>query len=51
MRQSPGGRPLLPHPGLDGEAGGPQGDGALLLMVMSPYQGDRYFEYGVLDRA
>jgi hypothetical protein len=39
---------------LDGEAGGPQEDGALLAHGtgwMSPYQGDRYFEYGVLDRA
>ena len=38
---------------LDGEAGGPQEDGALLAHGtgwMSPYQGDRYFEYGVLDR-
>jgi hypothetical protein len=32
---------------LDGEAGGPQEDGALLAHGtgwMSPYQGDRYFE-------
>jgi hypothetical protein len=39
---------------LDGEAGGPQEDGALFAHGtgwMSPYQGDRYFEYGVLDRA
>jgi hypothetical protein len=39
---------------LDGEAGGPQEDGALLAHGtgwFSPYQGDRYFEYGVLDRA
>jgi integrase len=35
-------------------AGGPQEDRALLAhgtVWMSPYQGDRYFEYGVLDRA
>jgi len=39
---------------LDGEAGGPQEDGALLVHGtgwLSPYQGDRYFEYVVLDRA
>jgi hypothetical protein len=38
---------------LDGEAGGPQEDGALLphgTGWMSPYQGNGYFEYGVLDR-
>src|SRR3954452_3168113 len=41
-------------PCLDGEAGGPQEDGALLAHgtgSTSPYQGDRYFKYGVLDRA
>jgi hypothetical protein len=39
---------------LDGEASGPQEDGALLAHGtgwMSPYQGDGYFEYGALDRA
>jgi hypothetical protein len=39
---------------LDREAGGPQEEGSLLahgVGWMSPYQGDRYFEYGVLDRA
>jgi hypothetical protein len=39
---------------LDGEARDPQEDVALLAHGtgwMSPYQRDRYFEYGVLDRA
>src|SRR4051812_18882334 len=37
---------------LDGEAGGPREDGAVAHGTgwMSPYQGDAYFEYGVLDR-
>ena len=49
-RQSPGRRLTC----LDGEARDPQGDVALLAHGtgwMSPYQRDRYFEYGVLDRA
>jgi hypothetical protein len=39
---------------LDGEARDPREDVALLAHGtgwMSPYQRDRYFEYGVLDRA
>ena len=39
---------------LDGEARDPQEDVALLAYGtdwMSPYRRDRYFEYGVLDRA
>jgi hypothetical protein len=39
---------------LDGEARDPEEDVALLAHGtgwMSPYKRDRYFEYGVLDRA
>jgi hypothetical protein len=46
--------PTAASPCLDGEAGGPQEDGALLAHGtgwMIPYQDDGWFEYRVLDRA